>query len=474
MATETPPIEIKPVDTPPAGAKSAAQPISSEQLNKELAKPIERREPAGKPDLGPPPAEVVGRGKIPDPMEAMRKRMEEKKAQPEAKTPEAAPPPPKAAEVKKPDPAPADDTEVPIEQRQVLPHDKPDTAKRIKYFLRENARLAKEVEAAKAAAAKAPTPANLEEVTKLREEHAKANEELVKWRHRYEVDNDPQFKAKYDEPVVQAEATIEAVLKQRNFSEGTLKAIKDAGGFAAFSRSSNTYNVVEKDAETGEDKTVAVTAAQLARNWLNTLPLADAELIRQSLGKQQLLGEEKKHATEKAVSEAKQFTEARQAEQTKQQQALAADQEAKAKAYSDWVKETEGSTEWMKDREIPATATPEQKAEIESHNEFNKQLRARLVAHPKNTAEYQAIMLDAAEAHHMRRESGKQAERIKQLEAELARVKGGTRTTAKGGSLLVTGGEKADEKLPAGTSPTDFKTGLRRSMERRQAGGAND
>ena len=490
MADPTPTLtEIAPPDAaPPSSTRPAVTPLTKEQMSAELGKnlrvpgadkPIQRQEPKAEPqadhekprEYTPKNEQKAPIGKLPDLKTALRESMD-KKAQPEAKAElvkkevvsvDDAPPPVK----------PKADEEVPEDQRQVLPHDKPETARRMKAILAdkakavaEKAELAKELEVARKAVTNNPTQANLDEFTKLKEEHAKASDELLKFRRRYEVDNDETFKKQYDEPVAHAENAIETTLKKYQLGEGTLKAIKDEGGFAAFSRSTKTFPVQQN--VDGEMRTVNITAGELARNWLNSIPVADAEFIKQSVGKQQMLTEEKKTAVTRAVDESKQFFEQRQAETKKQQDAAKASEVELSKKYQDWYKTTTESTEWLKDKEIPETATEAQKKQIAEGNAFNKQLRDGLNNHPKTSEEYYALRIEAAESHHLRREMGSKDERIKSLEAELTRVKGGTRTTPKAGSLL-TEAHKPEAKIEIDMSnPVEsMKKGLRAAMAKK-------
>ncbi len=370
-----------------------------------------------------------------------------------------------AAPQKKEEPAAGE--RLPDDQLKVLPHDKPLTVRRIQQLLKDKEDLQKERDEARAAAKANPTASNVEEYTKLKEEHAKANDELIKFRRRYEIDNDDTFKKTYDEPVAHAETAIENTLKKYQLGDATLKAIKDEGGFAAFSRSSKTFAITETDAD-GQPKTVHRTAAELARNWLTALPVADGEFIRSALGKQAMLAEEKKQAVERAVGESKQFFETRQKQQLEQQEAASKKDKELAAGHAEWIKKTTESTDWMKDKEVPANANDEQRKKIEEHNEFNKQLRARITDNPKTLDEYNALKLDAAHAHHLRRELGTKDEQIKSLQAELARVKGAGRTTPKGGSLLTDAGKPS--KKEDDIAPDDFKTGFKRGAARKAGG----
>jgi hypothetical protein len=218
-------------------------------------------------------------------------------------------------------------------------------------------------------------------------------------------------------------------------------------------------------------KQVQRSAAELAKSWLGSLPLADAELIRASLGKQLTLQEEEKAAIESAKNDAKAYFEKQTATQRQQSEAAAQAQQKTLKEYQDWLKETEEKTDWLKDRPVADDATEEQKAEAKRHNEFNEQLRARLRKDPTNAREYGELKLEAAESHHLRRTLGERDARIAELEAQLAKSKNALRTTPKGGSLLKGGEPPKDAGGINPKDPTNFKDALRRRM---LAGGADN
>jgi len=488
MAENTLP-EIAPNITPPSSTRPVAAPISREQMASELGKSL--RPPGGEPKAPPTPkAEPVHADQpkeyipknpqdIPkEPAVDFRAGLRDKVMNKEE---------PKPAQEKKPavsaDDAPppekpkaTEDTEVPEDQRKVLPHDKPETARRIKAILAESKKkdeamdkLSKELEEARKTAVSKPSEANLEEFSKLKEEYGKANDELIKFRRRYEIDNDETFKKTYDEPLSQTEKVIEDTLKKYNLGDATLKAIRDEGGFGAFSRSMKTFPIVQTDAD-GEKKTVHITAAELSRSWLNNgLAVADAEFIKSAVGKQALLTEEKKAAVARALDESKQFFETRNKQQAEATEAAKKRDLEMSQGYQNWLKSTTESTDWLKDEAIPENANEAKKTQIQEKNEFNKQLRESLATHPKNQDDYYKLRLEAVESHHLRREMGAQEEKIKSLEAELARVKAGTRTTSKPGSLLTNQGkdEPKPEKVDMNDPMASLKKGLRAKMAAR-------
>lgn len=489
MATET-----APTPSAPSSAASSAKPISLQQLSQELG-PMKAKEPTAPAPESKPVKQafreesstnnvVVGDDKgnreveptMPNFREAARKKLEEKTK--EAQKPQEEKKEEPKADTKKPEPAkeeaaqkvetPKTEAEVPAEHKQVLPHDKPDTARRIKAILAERDEARAEAKRAKEeyeAAKKTPsTPP--EELQKLKEEHQKAQDDLLRYRRLYDINNDTEFAAKYREPVKQAEQTISSILKDNyGFGETTLKLIEKEGGFAAFSASRATFPVVVQDPQDpAKTKTIHRSGADIARDWLANMNVADAESIKATIGRQQLLRSEEQAAIKREQENAKTYFEQQTAAQRKAQAEATEAQKRTAEEFNKWLGDVETKTDWLKDREVPANATPEQKKEIEEHNAFNAQLRDGLRKAPNSVAEYGQMKLEAAEAHHLRRVMGQKDAEIARLTEELKKSKAAHRTAPKAGSLLTQGGDKPkEEKLD---DPADFKTALRRARDR--------
>lgn len=370
---------------------------------------------------------------------------------------------------KKADPS-APPEELAPEERGVLPHDSERVRKRINYFLAEdkkNKEAVAKIQAELAEARKAPqTAANAEEVAKIKADLEAAKTEATRLRRRYDWDNDTEAKAKYREPIAVAEKAVEEALRKNKFGDAILNAIKEAGGFAAFSRSQATYPIEVIDPDTNEKKVVNYTAAELARSWVARLPIADAELIRQSVGRQELLQNEEKAAIAKAQEEAKGYYENQTKAQREAQAANEATLKKHAEEYSAWRAKTEGETEWLKDRPVPENATPDQAKQIEEFNLAQKELREGLEKHPTNALEYGQLKLDAAESRHLKRTMAEKDAEIERLTAELKRKSAAQKTTGKGGSLLVKDGHKPDEeKKPAGN--TNFMDAINKTMKQK-------
>lgn len=493
---------------PPGAAASAAKPISPAELSRELSAPKapSALPPGQQPPVAPPVAEqkpsparpdfksalrdrVKGTESKPDPAKenvalkpvdapppepqkkvvsfeaAVKKKEAEAKAAKETVSADDAPPPAKPAATPTPE-------EVPEDQRRVMPHDKPDTARRIKAILAERDAAKAAVDAAKKELEDAKKAgASSEDIKALKEEHEKLKADALRLRRLHDLKSDTEFNEKYDAPVKQVDAAITDTLKRYNFGEATLKAIESEGGFAAFSRSQKQFSITEPDPENpGETRKVLKTAAQLSREWLSGMDVADSEAIKASLGKQQLLQSEKAAAIEKAQAEAREYFEGQTKAQREQAEATKAAQEKTMKEYTAWRDKTLAETEFLRDREIPVDATPEQKASIEDYNKFTAQLRDRLAKDPTTATEYGQLKLEAAESHHLRRTLGERDAEIAALREQLKQKSAAMRTTPKAGSLLKGDGAPPAPKQDLSNPMSSFKDNLRRRMQ----GGAGD
>ncbi len=496
-----------PQASPPSQAGSSAKPITPEQLNQELAG-------SSRPSLDPqPPAPEVPKTVFKEPREdtlrigddkgrlmersldgfgekareMMKKKQEapatEKESDPEKVIEVKAKAPPKsddkkaapAVEKKEETPKKTEEEDVPEDQRKVLAHDKPETAKRIKHFLREIAKKDEAVAEARReleeARKKPATAVNAEEYAELKKKFEEATQTAQILRRRVEIENDPDFKAKYVEPISRAEKSIADTLG-KFVNQATMKAIADAGGFGPFSRSTQQFTVTEVDPGTGENVQVTRSAAELARSWMQAIPLDDAEFIKTAMGQQRLLSEEARVAKEKEAANFKEHYEKQEAAQRAAVEGRQAAERKAAEEYSNWLAETTSKTDWLKDVEIPANATPEQRQQIEETNEFNKQLRDGLGKHPSTPLEYGQMKLEAAEAHHLRRTVGALESEVAALKEQLSKAKGAMKTTGKGGSLLTSAGKSTKEPEPS--DPTDFRSGLRARATALQSGTTED
>lgn len=479
----------------PPSTTRPAQNISMADLTKELAKGPAAAAPkndAPPPAEDAPPPEQSQRSTVPTPepgkpimqglMDNVKKSMDEKAA---AKPADAPPEKPAKKEVVSADDAPPPERKDPAAPPKPLteaelgvqPHDSSRTRERITFLnaeknriAAEKAAIAKELEDLK----KAPkTEANAEEVAKLREEHQKLQDEATRLRRRYDWDNDAEAKTKYREPIVAAEKDIEDAFKRNKFGDPTINAIKEAGGFAAFSRSQAEYPIEIDDPDNPtQKKIVNYRASDLARAWTARMSYADQQLVAQSVGKQELLKNDEKAAIVKAQEDAKGYYEGKANEQNRARAEYEAKNNKDIQEYQAWLNSEEASPEWMKEQSVPDGANPDVIKGIEQSNKFRAELREKLAMNPTNALEYGQLKLDAARSRHLDRTVAEKDAEIERLTAELKRKSAAQKTTGKGGSLLVKDGHKPDADKPK-PGDTNFMSAIHQSMKQK-AGAADD
>lgn len=315
-------------------------------------------------------------------------------------------------------------------------------------------------------------PTATDQYKALQTEHEALKGETAQYRRRFDLDSDPEFKAKYDDQISQAETAIEATWKGAGLDDATLAAIKKEGGFGAFARSRATFPFKVTDAD-GNTKTIQRPASEFARDWLAAINPADAEKIRGLMGKQGVLSEEKTAAVKREVEGAKEFFAKRGAESAKANEASIAKTKEMEQQAATISKEITENTDWLKDRAIPDDASADQKKEIEEYNKFTGQLRDGLTKHPTTVKEYFDIALGNAHSHHLRRELGAKEAEIARLTAEVAKAKSGLRTTPAKGSLLTPGKENPGKK-ESNLDPTDFKGAFRQAIRERSGNAESD
>ncbi len=347
----------------------------------------------------------------------------------------------------------AEDEEIAEEELQVLPHDKPKTARRIDALLKkshEAQRLADETK--KQAEEKDKRLKELEEqlskvqsADPLTNEKVKAHlEELGMYRRRYELENDPAIKEKFDSRITNSEETIVKTLTDRGAPATILAIVKEEGGWLKFVDSQRTIKLAD-----GSEP----TAAEVAEIIRNALPLSERrrleslelEQIQVSRDKQTYFNEESKKAKD-YFSEHEAKT---RAEREAQRQAF----EQAVKVANEWRSKFVQENEWLREKEIAANLTKEQKAALEDHNTHAKQLNQLIEKHlaAKDLNEMLSVLSDAIQYHQERRKLAgtiAENERLKkQLEAkqaELDRVRSSGNPIQKGGSLRASSSSSAE------------------------------
>jgi len=339
------------------------------------------------------------------------------------------------------------------DELQVLPHDKPKTAKRIAALLAKASEAAAEV--GKTKAEKEELAKKVKEYEdklaatttidpKTQEEINRQKEELSMYRRRYELDKDPEVKTKYDARIESAEGAIESTLLKYKGGDAMVKAIKEAGGWAKFASSDKRF-VVGDNEET--------TAAKLAESVYNELPMVDRKAIDAAMFEQIQTQRERDRFIQDQSKTATEYFTKRDEEQKKQANEQQARIDAARKEIENWQKDVTEKTPWLKEKEVPATATPEEKKAISEENEFNKQLNGLLKANlnPQGLKNMLEVVFDSVRYYQERRESAKkdlviqsQTGKIKELEDKLNKFKEAGRTTSKSGLISGGGGSGAE------------------------------
>lgn len=343
------------------------------------------------------------------------------------------------------------DEEIPEEELQVLPHDKPKTAKRISALLQKIAKVTEEATTTKKE--RDERDAKLKELEtqlatvktvdpKTEEEIAGMKKELNMHRRRYDLDKDPEVKQKFDSRIEKASAEIDAampeMLKKNNAGEGLIALIKEEGGWSKFSKSGRIVALA------GGEK---VTASDLADQIVGALPFSDRKVVDAITMEQISVKRERERFLEAEIKAADEFFKTKDQEAakgTEDYQKMVKDAEQTIKKWQDKVAVENA---FLKEKEIPANASAEEKKSIAEENEHAKTMNAALKKN-LNTKDLDGmlnIVLEAVQFHQEKRQSKKLADEVSKLKAELKakseeldRVKTSGKTTTKGGSL--TGG----------------------------------
>jgi hypothetical protein len=229
-------------------------------------------------------------------------------------------------------------------------------------------------------------------------------EDLRQFRAIFDVQSDPDFQKKYDEPINQAKTQIYSILKKHQASDELIQKIEAQGG---------------------PDK---VNQEWWVNNVINKLPLTDAEKLKRGLVDVSDLQERRVAEVQKSASNAEQYY---------QQRGEAAvewfsNQENEIFQYVQ-NKIVEQKADWAMRKEIPKNATADQVKAIQSHNEMAGNVENLFVSAlwPKTSQERADVAAAAAMSHvlsnQLRAEQTtkqKMQQQLKQLTEENTRLKG--------------------------------------------------
>lgn len=364
-------------------------------------------------------------------------------------------------EVKKPEEKAEDkdEDEIADDELQVLPNDKPKTAKRIQALL-------KRVEAVQQAEASTKKElqdrdAKLKELNeqlakvktvdpKTEEGIQKAKDELSMLRRRYDLDNDPEIKTKFDGRNESAEKSIIDTLTKFGAGDAILKIIKEEGGWTKFAESGRSYTLKAPIIKDGVEVTT-VTGAEFADVIVAQLPLTARRSVDAAMVDQAQTKREKERFFQDEQGKANQFFQEREQNAKKQTDDYQNRVKDAAKTIENWEKEITTKNKWLQEQELPDNATPEQKKTIGEDNKHAQLLKGLIkqALSINKVEDSLEVVLDSVRYHQERRDKGKALDRVKTLEAELVvkqkeidKFKRGG-TTVRGGSLNGGGGAAA-------------------------------
>lgn len=238
----------------------------------------------------------------------------------------------------------------------------------------------------------------------LSDDEKKEVEELRKFRQQMDVEADPSFK-EWDTKVNDNLESIYTKLKASGLTDDQIKKVKELG-------------VAEVDWKALDGK----------------LPERTLAYITAKLVENEDLGEKKAKAIATAKANAAEFLKTRQ-------QTVAGNSEEIHKQAKQAVDAQLGKMDWLKPKQVPAGAKPEEKAAIEKVNAENEQLRADIEAAIKDdSAELKSALLVGyaqlrreravsaeTEAKH-KAEVEKLTAKVTELETKLLKIKGASTT----------------------------------------------
>lgn len=380
-------------------------------------------------------------------------------APPESKEPEVVVEKKTAAPANKSAETVSAEDDVTDDELKVLPHDKPKTARRIDKLLKKISDAEQAITTTRAEAKeKADRLAKLEEdLAKASNIDPMANEkvkqhldELAMYRRRYNLESDPAIKQRFDDRVSNAENAIHKSLISKGLPETLLAEVKNEGGWLKFADSERVIKL-----QNGKE----MTAAELAEAIKAQLPVSERRAIEALELEQIQTRRDKDVYFQEETSKAKEYFSEQENMTKKQQEEYGKRLTDANKVVAEWKQKFKAENAWLKEKEIAAGVTPEQKAELEDHNKHAKQLNSLIDKHlaAKDLDSMIEVLVDSIRYHQERRELASALDTNKKLQAQLKakqdeidRFKKADSTIQRSGSLRVSpvgsNGENASEK----------------------------
>jgi hypothetical protein len=273
-----------------------------------------------------------------------------------------------------------------------------------------------------------------DEVKKITERLETTEKQLMQYRRRVEASEDPEIKTKFDSVITAANSAIDTKLKEVGIGDKMRETIAKMGGFDAFARSSVLFNVPTEDG-----KTQQMTAAQLAKAWLDGINVGDSEFIRAKMQEKMNTSEARAREIKRMGDEAETYFKTQREQQEKAQKEQQDHMTKLRTEYDSFRDKWISGQPWLKDKEIPANASAETRAEIEKHNKENALVRQlwEVAANPGSVEDYGQLVGRAAASVQLQRDLAEAQKRIAELEASNKKLQGGVRTTPTGKTVSI-------------------------------------
>ena len=227
-------------------------------------------------------------------------------------------------------------------------------------------------------------------------------EELRRFRQIFDIQNDPEFKSKFEAPISSAEDTIYKIMAQNGASEKVIESIKAAGGPDKIDQNWWQHNAISK------------------------LPFIDAEKLKKNLIDVVDLKQKQQEEIAYAAENADQFIAEREEKQRNWYT-------QETSSINNYVETLTKNVPWARYQQPTNSTTPEEWERMQQHNSAVRALEDKFSSAlwPKNANERAAVAAAATFSHvlteQVRIEQRLRAQheaQIRQLSSELSKLKG--------------------------------------------------
>ena len=250
-------------------------------------------------------------------------------------------------------------------------------------------------------------------------------DKLEEYYRNHEVENDPEFQSKYDQPIQRMENEAIELLKEWGLNAGVADFINEHGGLTDF-QSSNMLVPAGAAHAVKEDGTPMTRSEWFHKVLVPILNEYQRDELKDHLAEARKLTRSRSVALKEAKSKGENWNKERQ------QATEAKNQEYMDRARNHALKLVEKFGDIAKAKDIPTGATSEERAEIESHNANVKKYADAAVRNmnPQTPEDRAEVAMNAALAQALQEKLGasgktekEQSKRIADLEKELDTIK---------------------------------------------------